>query len=264
MRSPRYWAIGMLSAIGLTVGGAAAMVILPRVLPPPIVAVSSLTLQSPDTIGLVMVWTKRCMLLAPATCPTRWSVEVVSKGGTGVATVAEGVLSRLRDTLRYARPTCPAWDTVLVRVRALSVGSVEFSNPGAAKLGVRCRPITAAETRENTAVRDTFPDGNRRVTTGDWGYKSPMADLQQQRTIKLRASKTAADSARTRREFVTDSTAPDSLRNPTADTVTVYRSYHTFLCLLGRNRYTGHIVILDGDEAACERPRAQWESTRSG
>ena len=252
--------------IGLTVSVAVAASVL---FAPPTVSVSSLTLKSTDSVGLVINWTKRC--IGFTTCPKSWDVTVTRKSPDGYNQESRRLRTNLKDTVRVAKPVCwdatkPLWsDTMLIGVRAVASGVVERSNAGTAKLAVRCRRSTPAEIAEGVALADTFPKENRRLAIGDWAYKIAKGERDIMRLEQMRAAKTKADSTRLKTQFdYLDTTRNDSVSNIQGGTLVTFVGYESPVCWLGRNRYTGHVEIISGDDVACEKPRARMQAERSG
>lgn len=263
MLTARQTVAAMLTATGLLVGGVVASNVL---FPKPVVSASTLTLRSTDSIGAVIVWTKRC---SGAACPTQWFLDVQRKTDGGYSTEAERVLSRTRDTVRIAKSVCADTgklvpDTLLISVLAMGKDSAEQSNVATTKLAVRCRPLRSIERVQIAAELDTFPKANRRMVAGDWSYPIPKDRRTVMLVAQLRELKTAKDSADLRALFASLDARSDSTALPSAARVAVPVGETRSLCWLARNRYTNEVVVMGGDIIACEAPRARMQSEGSG
>ena len=269
MLTPRRAVQGLVVAVCLTVGVAAAMSVAgPVIFPPPIVSASTVTLRTTsDTIGLAVAWVRRCV---GGVCPPAHDLVVTRKSGGFFNREADRRVLRFKDTVRVARPTCPiaggsSVDTMLVGVRAVGTTIIERSNAGTTVLTVRCRAVTAAELAESTAILDSFPDGARRIAMSDWAHKVPKSERDIWLVEQLRVTRTAADSVGVRATFAAIDAWPDSVRAVQgSDALQTVIGYEYAFCWLGRNRYTGAVALLDGDAVACEAPRARMQSERSG
>lgn len=248
----------------LAVGISATLLAVPMFLPPT-VAMSSLTLPTSDSVGLVVSWSKRCYW---NTCPPAWDMTLMRQSDAGYVEEAHHRRTNTRDTIHVEKPIC--WDarlrvdTMRASVHALGRGTIEPSNAGSARLVLRCRTATPAEQREVAAYTDSFPALNRRATLQDWAYKLPVSELALLQTEQLRAAKSRADSVQVGILFTELKVAPDSIRNFLGSILTLRIGYVTTLCTLGKNRYTGAVSVLGGDERACEAPRVRMQSEHSG
>lgn len=256
---------GALGGISLTAGAAFALASV--WFPTPAVSVSTVTIAAPDSAAIAMQWTRRCATVAGASvCPSSYDVRVTADYGRGVATLARGYLTKLRDTLRIERPLCPDSVRVRVEVAARMYGGAERSATGVSLWQrIRCSPPTAAELVVLQAYADSFPDANRHIALTDWAYKLPKEERDVNLQELLRASRTAADSAKHRAAYAAAEQSADSVRIPQGrDSGTAFVGFSQGLCLIGRNRYTGRVVLIDGDAVACEPARLRVESERSG
>jgi hypothetical protein len=200
---------------------------LTRVLPPPVVSLSTLTprvaVVARDSVDVVIAWTKRC---DAGGCPTRYRVALAGEYVPTTARVRTGG----RDTLRVAKPTCPSRMTV--RAAVIADRGTESSAAGASALAIRCRAPNADE----LAFNDTFPQTGSRLTFGDWATRRRAGDPYR------------VDSLRT------TGRSPQSL---------VEFGYTVPTCWLLKNRYTGAVILLRSDPLACEPVRARYQSERS-
>lgn len=135
--------------------------------PAPIVSASTLTL-SPDSLGVVARWVRRCV---GTQCPTQYEVDVQRKSAAGWTAEAHRIVSAFKDTARVMQSVCldgSRTDTLIVSVRALANGNATASAYARAFVPSRCRPATAVERKEAAAFADSFPDaGNRLVMTDE-------------------------------------------------------------------------------------------------
>lgn len=257
---------GALGGIGLTAGAAVALAT--GWFPTPSVSVSTLTVPAADSAAVVVRWTTRCdTVQGVRVCPTSHDLVLVGDYGDGTATLAERTLAvrALRDTLRFERPVCPMTLRVRAEVAAPARAGMARSATGRSLWQtIRCSPMTAAEQRFAAARADSFPSGTRRVTTGDTAYRATPATRDVELERLLRGSTTRADSARHRAAYAATALGADRVALPhAADTLHADVGYGMYLCVLGRNRYTGAVVVLEGDATACEAPRARWQLQRS-
>jgi hypothetical protein len=257
--------IGALSGIILT-GGAAFAALASVNFPTPSTSISTLTVKAPDSAAVVVSYTKRCTTISRVSvCPSGYDVRVVADYGGGFAQVSRRSRADLRDTVRFERPLCPQTLKVRAEVAAVAFNGAERSMTGTSLWQViRCSPPTPAELLAQAAVADSFPDGSRRITTGDWAFKVNKPDRDVMLLELLRSAKTATDSAKHRRDYAVTDSAPDSVYvEQGTDTLRARVGFEYRMCWLGRNRYTGMVTILDGDPIACEPPRARMQSERS-
>ena len=199
-------------------------------------------------------------------CPSTYDVRLEADYGDGTAQFSRRSRTALRDTVRFQRPLCPQTLRVRGQVSSVTSGAVERSSTGSSLWQViRCSEMTAAEKIEVAAMADSFPAANRRLTTSDTAEKLPKADRDVMLQDLLRASKTAADSTKHRVAYANADAAPQQIvLAQRSDTVIAQVGFNYVLCLLARNRYTGLVIVCDGDVVACEAPRARMQSERSG
>lgn len=258
--------LGALGGISLTAGAAFALASV--WFPTPSVSVSTVTVAASDSAAVLVQWTKRCGTVAGLrVCPTTHDVTLVGDYGDGTATLGRRCCTggALRDTIRFERPLCPMTLRVRAEVAAHALATVERSATGRSLWQtIRCSPMTAAEQRLSAALADSFPSGARKITTGDLALRVPKAERDIMLQGLLRSATTRADSAKHRAAYAAADAGPDEVRRPQdGDTLQATVGYAYSLCLLGRNRYTGVVVLLDGFVDACEAPRARWQSQRS-
>lgn len=258
----------VLSALGgISLMAGAAFALASVWFPTPAVSVSTLTIPAPDSAAIVMRWTKRCASIAgAAVCPTSYDVRVMADYGRGFATIAHGYLTTLRDTLRFERPLCPDSVRVRVEVAARAYGSADRSATGVSLWQrIQCSDPTPAEIVILDAYADSFPQANRRIAITPWAHKLPKEQRDVNLQMLLRASRSAADSAKHRSAYAAADRAGDSVYIPQSrDTGYAHVGFEQRLCLLGRNRYTGRVVLIDGDVATCEPARVAFENERAG
>jgi len=256
---------GALGGISFTAGVAFAFASV--TFPTPSVSISTLTIKAADSAAVVVAYSKRCASVSGVTvCPSRYDVRLQADYGDGFAQVARRSRAALRDTVRFERPMCPQTLRVRGEVSAVAFNGAERSRVGTSLWQViRCSPPTLAELAEMAAVQDSFPAANRRITVGDWAHKVSTAERDIMLLDLLRTARTAADSTAHRRAYGLADRAPDSVRVVQGtDTLRAAVGFEYRLCLLGRNRYTGEVVILGGDVEACEMPRTRMQAERSG
>lgn len=213
---------------------------LTRVLPPPVVSLSTLTPRSAvvarDSVDVVVAWTKRC---DAGGCPTRYRVAIAGEFLTTVARIHTG----LRDTLRVPKPVCPI--TLTVRAAVIADRGASSSAAGAAKLAIRCRAPNVVE----RAHADSFPKGNHRITLcSKYGHKMSPAEQARARAFNLSRAKTPQDSGRVMNEWEAIRLGPDSVYTPQThgDSVSVRLGYQYPIAFLVKNRYTGKVRAEEG------------------
>lgn len=264
---PRALALGF-SLLLSAAGGAWAMAAV-SIFPAPIVSVSTVTLPSPDSVAVAIRWTRKCLFVAGKTvCPTTMDVMGQAQHG-GTAGSIQWLSRRSRlggaDTIRMAKPVCPDTVTFLGSVAAEALGVIERSNRATARIAIRCRVRRASDITNGAAFVDSFPKPNRRITFGSyWGQKIPAAERAVMLTEDLRAARSAKDSADVRAKWAAVISIADSVYTPPrGDTLIAIVGFQYPICWLGKNRYTGATVIIDGDPIYCEAARAAFASERS-
>jgi len=259
--------VGKSLAVGMVLGSAAYALTSTVVFPTPITSVSALTVAATDSAAVIVRYTRRCVSVAGVNvCPALFDVRLEGNYGIGYAQLSRRTRSQLADTIRFQRPLCP--DTLRVRGEVSAIGQI---NSARSRTGfslwqvVRCSNMTAAEKLEAAAMVDSFPQGSRRITTGDVAIKLPKDERDVMLLELLRASKTKADSVKHQLAYARADSMPNTITHaqPT-DTLVAMIGFKYQLCFLARNRYTGAVVLLDGDATSCEAPRLRMQQERSG
>lgn len=238
------------AAVVLLVGAAAAVWF-----PAPVVSASSLTTPARDVDRVVVQWNRRCTLDGVRlVCPSSYTLLVSAQLDNG----AERVLmertdhSGMRDTFTITRPTCPDALTLVFRVEAEPVAAVERGTAGVGRWRVRCVDETPAQRTERLAFADSFPASTWRVVADAWAYRLPADEMDRMRTRRLRLARTDRDTLDVIDDLVGAANGPDSVRVPT-DELHVAPFYFREVCTIARNRYTGRVVLVKGDDRVCAR-----------
>jgi len=237
------------------------------IFPTPSVSISLLTVRATDSAAVIVRYSKRCAIVAGATGgPTSYDVRLNGNYGDGFAQLSRRTRTQLVDTIRFLRPLCPQALRVRGEVSAVNFAGAERSRAGGSLWQViRCSEMTPLERLEVAALLDSFPPGSRRITAGDVAVRLPKSERDVMLLDLLRESKTAADSAKHRAAYANADGMPDQITHiQPLDTMVAMVGFEYKLCFLGRNRYTGAVVIIDGDVDACEAPRVRMQSERSG
>lgn len=230
MHFPRTNVVRAILAAGALAGGAGVVANTQQAveLPTPVLSLSTLTMATRDSVAVIIVYSNRCS--AGGFCPSQWRVA---------ATAGDEKLGHtrktLRDTMRVAKPVCPATLAVKAAVIAdlvRATGETISSRAASASLPIVCRAQTAAEKAE----LDSFPSANRKIMLGtNWMF----------RTLN-----NVKDSVYTVQD------KPGEISVPLGYTMGP-------LCILKRNRYTGRVDVEGPDPALrCEAVRKAFESAR--
>lgn len=209
---------------------------LPR-LPNPAVFISTLTLPSKDSVGMLVGWTRRCT--AQNVCPVQWRLAWRIEQDSATARVRTG----LKDTIRIAKSVCPVVYNFNVAVVADpstqgDTTTARSSHTIVGMLGTPCRQPTAAELAERAAEADSFPKSGRRIRLA---------------TNWMRSASNPNDSILTQQTY-----GEDGIVVPLGYTMGP-------LCILKRNRYNGNVWVDHADPLAkCEAVRLQYEREQSG
>lgn len=216
-------------AAGVVAGGAGVAAHTQQAveLPTPVLSVSTLTMATRDSVAVVIVYSNRCSV--DGFCPSQWRVAATA-GDEKLGHVRQ----TLRDTMRVAKPVCPAALTVNVAVIAdyvRATGVTVSSRAASRALPIVCRAKTVAE----VAADDSFPPANRKIVLAtNWMFRTDNA----------------------KDSVYTVQNKPGEIQVPLGYTMGP-------VCWLKRNRFTGRVEVEGADPLLqCEAVRKAFESQR--
>jgi len=259
-------AMVLAAALGTAGVWAGASLLRPAVFPSPVVSVSTLTTRAPDSVAVVIRWTRKCVSTGGRTvCPTSADVLAQTQSPSGVSVLQRRTRSTVSDTVRFLRPLCPDTMTFLGSVATLDTsGVIQQSNRATARMAFRCRVQSAPDVPDERAFLDSFPPANRHITLGSaWGQKIPAPERADALTLQLRGARSRAESTAVRDWWSAVTPMPDSVYSAfRGDTLTFRLGFTYPTCWIGINRYTGVAVLLGGDVLACEVARLAFAGVR--